>query len=613
MATGLPDPKINFYGAEPSDTQAYQDALATSITALEQRYANPNWFNVAAGFFKPQLGGFGASLGSASQALGENLEKQRESQLPIAQMRAQLAASKIAMGQGSAAAKALAEWKATGQPMSEAIYAHIVGLAPDSAAASAAKAAYEGERTGQTLKTSQQQLLQTQIAAARQSIKDRRDLGIITVQEAKDETIALEKRIRSEQPAVVPTGPLDTAKGPRQAGAAVAPAPAPAAVVDGNIAPSFTSKEAAALPPPPSGYPVTRFNPLTGKNEVVPNKFQPVEPYLAEKRTRLADLTNGTNLTPADKAEMENIKEEINRLTSTPAAPAAAAPAAAAPVAPPAATAAPAAPAAAATLPAAPAAPAAASKQRIIDSPLGASSQLPQPVLIAEVAKREEKANARLDALAAAGGTPETYEPASRILEDQTRLIRNNLDVAKKVMSLMAKGTLQSQIESMLQQGIGVNFSGLSGNINIPIAVAKRAGLDEKERAVFDALAANFAAISVMKQRAGGLSPNSARNAEIGLYNDLTPSMNTTPAAALKALAHFRNELDATNAQYKFVRSVLDGTHPDVKLRDDVPNRLDAIFGDQSFIDVYAPYAAKNKQIQEAYQTYLNKPASKKP
>ena len=62
MATGLPDPKINFYGAEPSDTQAYQDALATSITALEQRYANPNWFNVAAGFFKPQLGGFGASL-----------------------------------------------------------------------------------------------------------------------------------------------------------------------------------------------------------------------------------------------------------------------------------------------------------------------------------------------------------------------------------------------------------------------------------------------------------------------------------------------------------------------------------------------------------------------
>ena len=130
---------------------------------------------------------------------------------------------------------------------------------------------------------------------------------------------------------------------------------------------------------------------------------------------------------------------------------------------------------------------------------------------------------------------------------------------------------------------------------------------------MFDALAANFAAISVMKQRAGGLSPNSARNAEIGLYNDLTPSMNTTPAAALKALAHFRNELDATNAQYKFVRSVYDGTHPDIKIRDDVPNRLEAIFGDQSFIDVYAPYAAKNKQVHEAYQTYLNKPASKKP
>jgi hypothetical protein len=77
---GLPDPsKINQYGAEPTDIQEYQQSLKDSISALEQRYANPNWFNVAAGFFKPQLGGFGASLGSAAQALGENVEKQRES------------------------------------------------------------------------------------------------------------------------------------------------------------------------------------------------------------------------------------------------------------------------------------------------------------------------------------------------------------------------------------------------------------------------------------------------------------------------------------------------------------------------------------------------------
>lgn len=598
MATpGLPDPKINFYGAEPSDTQAYQDALATSITALEQRYANPNWFNVAAGFFKPQLGGFGASLGSASQALGENVEKQRESQLPIAQMRAQLAASKIAMGQGSAAAKALAEWKATGQPMSEAIYAHIVGLDPNSAAAAAAKAAYEGERTGQTLKTSQQQLLAQQLKLEAEVLGQQRAAGVITVEQYKQGLALINDRMKAERPAVVPTGPLDTAKGPRQAGAAVAPAPA--AVVDGNIAPPLTSKEAAALPPPPSGYPVTRFNPLTGKNEVVPNKFQPVEPYLAEKRTRLADLTNGTNLTPADKAEMENIKEEINRLTSTPAAPAAAPPAA------PPATAATAAPAAAP--------PAPASGKRFISSNLGSKSQFPEAVRMAEATRREEKANTRLDAMGAAGGTSETYEPASRILKDQIQLIQNNPAVAKKVMSLMAQGTFRSQIEAALEAGIGLNFSGLSGNIHIPVSVAKRAGLDDKERAVYDALASNFAAIAIMKQRAGGLSPNSARNAEIGLYNDLTPSMNTTPPAALKALGHLQIDLDATNAQYKFARSVYDGKHPDIGIEDDVPNRLDSVFGDQSFADVYGPFAAKHQQLLDAYQAHINKSATKKP
>lgn len=517
---GLPDPKINFYGADVSDTQAYQDALAASVQALEQRYANPNWFNVAAGFFKPQLGGFAASLGSASQALGETVEKQRESQLPLAQMRAQLAASKITMGQGSAAAKAFADWKATGQPMNEATYAHITGLAPDSPAALAAKAAYEGERTGQTLKVSQQQLLQTQITAERESIMARRNLGVISVEQAQRELKALDDRMKAERPAVVPTGPTDTSKSPRQADAATPPAPASAGTTVG-----------------------------------------------------------------APMAPREVVAEPLASAGSTAAAPPAPVPAAAAPPA----------------------------AFEIIDSPLGSKSEIPEDVRKAEAVRREEKANARLELLGASGGTTETYEPAARIVEDQTRLIKDNPAIAKRVMSLMAQGTFRSQIEAMLQAGIGVNFAGLTGNISIPVAVAKRAGLNDKDRAVYDALANNFAAIAVMKQRAGGLSPNSARNAEIGLYNDLTPSMNTTPAAALKALGHIKNDLDATNAQYKFARSVYDNQHPTIKVDPRVPNRLDAILGHQSFSDVYAPYAVKNQQLLDAYQAYLDKPANRKP
>lgn len=111
--------KLNLYGARDEDVNEYQKSLQDSINALQQRYAQPNWFNVAAGFFKPQLGGFAASLGSASEALGQNVERERESQLPIAQMRSQLAMSKINMGQNRAAADLVKEWEGRGSPPGE--------------------------------------------------------------------------------------------------------------------------------------------------------------------------------------------------------------------------------------------------------------------------------------------------------------------------------------------------------------------------------------------------------------------------------------------------------------------------------------------------------------
>jgi hypothetical protein len=213
-AAGLPDPKINFYGADVSDTQAYQDALAASVQALEQRYANPNWFNVAAGFFKPQLGGFAASLGSASQALGETVEKQRESQLPLAQMRAQLAASKITMGQGSAAAKAFADWKATGQPMNEATAAHIIGLAPDSASATAVKAALDAEQKLQSQRTAQQGVLASQYNADLTLLMNLK--GSMPATEFNQRLRDLQTEYKMLRPPVVPKGTTENAADPRK-------------------------------------------------------------------------------------------------------------------------------------------------------------------------------------------------------------------------------------------------------------------------------------------------------------------------------------------------------------------------------------------------------------
>jgi hypothetical protein len=91
--------KINPYGLEEDQLKDYQKSVQGQLDALEQRYAQPNWFKVSAGFLKPQLGGFGASLGSAFGAMGENVEQQRAAAVPIAQMRAQLAQSDILLNQ----------------------------------------------------------------------------------------------------------------------------------------------------------------------------------------------------------------------------------------------------------------------------------------------------------------------------------------------------------------------------------------------------------------------------------------------------------------------------------------------------------------------------------
>lgn len=163
--------KINPTGAGQEDLSEYQKSLDAQIKALEQRYANPNYFKVAAGFLKPQLGGFFASLGSASEALGESIDQQRAAELPIAQMRSQLAQSKILTGQNKLQSDEFEAWRKSGKPMDEATYARIVSLQPESAVAKAAKGFFDA---AQTKAGTTQTKLQTEISAAQAAGKDPR-------------------------------------------------------------------------------------------------------------------------------------------------------------------------------------------------------------------------------------------------------------------------------------------------------------------------------------------------------------------------------------------------------------------------------------------------------
>jgi len=150
---GIDPAKTNMYGVDEDRATKLHQTLEDSIHALEQRYAQPNYFKVAAGFAKPQLGGFLASLGSASEAMGENVENQRAQMLPIAQMKAQLAQSDIAVGQNKKVASAIEQWRKDhpNETPSKELISEWSATSPDSPVVKSLEAQMRYEKEQQTI------------------------------------------------------------------------------------------------------------------------------------------------------------------------------------------------------------------------------------------------------------------------------------------------------------------------------------------------------------------------------------------------------------------------------------------------------------------------------
>lgn len=143
-------------GTDEKITQSFKDALKAKedlAASLEQRYAKPNWFKIAAGFAKPQLGGFLASLGSATDAYGEQQEAQKAIAPTVARMRAEVAAQSIPFQQRMKQKELLEAWQATGKPMDATTYQKIVSYGKDSDIASSAAGYYEAAKSGQQIQS----------------------------------------------------------------------------------------------------------------------------------------------------------------------------------------------------------------------------------------------------------------------------------------------------------------------------------------------------------------------------------------------------------------------------------------------------------------------------
>lgn len=149
-------PQIDLKKINPTDIATdpklraeYQRALEARdkyTEELEKRYQQPNWFKVAAGFAKPQLGGFLASMGSASQALGDWQEQARAIAPTIAQMRAETAMGQIALQQGLKAANIAGGARGQGRVQTPTEAAQVAGLTGGPAAET---------KTGQDIQSAQ--------------------------------------------------------------------------------------------------------------------------------------------------------------------------------------------------------------------------------------------------------------------------------------------------------------------------------------------------------------------------------------------------------------------------------------------------------------------------
>jgi hypothetical protein len=151
--------KTNTYGTSEEDLNNLKSAQQDILKGLESRYAQPNLWKVAAGFAKPQLGGFVASLGSASEAMGENLEQQRAMGLPIAQMKAQIAQSNVLLDKRQRANKMLSDWSTEhpDQPMPSALITEASKIDPDNPAVKAQIDQVKRTQEQENLSSSQQQ------------------------------------------------------------------------------------------------------------------------------------------------------------------------------------------------------------------------------------------------------------------------------------------------------------------------------------------------------------------------------------------------------------------------------------------------------------------------
>jgi hypothetical protein len=194
--------KINPAGLREEDLQRIRDITDQGIKELEDRYKEPNLFKVAAGFAKPQLGGFLASLGSASEAMAENVEQQRENVLPITNLKNQRELANTLLGQKINQRDIFDKWLATKRPMDSNTFQSIMRLGTDTDIARSAEK-YWSEEQKRINAVGSATELQQKYPSLKGAFEDLIDFA--TKPDAKPEEIAAQREaLRVQQDSAMP-------------------------------------------------------------------------------------------------------------------------------------------------------------------------------------------------------------------------------------------------------------------------------------------------------------------------------------------------------------------------------------------------------------------------
>jgi hypothetical protein len=284
--------KFPIYGSTEDAQLGYQKNIEDMVKSLEQRYANPNWFKVAAGFLKPQLGGFAASLGSASEALGENIEQQRAIAVPLAEMKARLAQSKAVFGQHSDVSKEIKAWhdEHPNETPPPGMIADWTARAPELPAAKNLSTQQENAMKANTLLTQQN-------ATALDLLTKRRQNGDITEEQYR----AGLNRINASMEGT-PSFPKGSAAKPG------AEAAAPTATTPTPATPAIAAPE-KKIPNQISGVPVFKLG-----NDKSKTTAERVAIYQQELNKAYEAAANGNTRAPRDIAA---VVSEAKRLGAT--------------------------------------------------------------------------------------------------------------------------------------------------------------------------------------------------------------------------------------------------------------------------------------------------------